>query len=174
MWQINNEIDKLSAYKEKNILAEDVKEIVSNQSNETIFGLIDAIVSKNKKLSFQLLSKHFTAGAEPSFLLTMLIRQFKMLIRAKDLLDRRAGIDSVAQIGPLTEELACRLVGCNDGPSQIAELLEYQFDTIADDLLNLVDEEVDPVLVLRLMAGGSEHGPEEEPGNCGRIGWLYR
>ena len=85
LWQMNNELDKLSAYTEKNILAEDVKEIVSNQFNETIFGLIDAIVSKNKKLSFQLLSRHFTAGAEPSFLLTMLIRQFKMLIRAKDL-----------------------------------------------------------------------------------------
>ncbi|MEA2088403.1 MAG: DNA polymerase III subunit delta [Patescibacteria group bacterium] len=88
LWQISNELDKLSAYKEKDISAEDVKEIVSNQFNETIFGLIDAIVSKNKKLSFQLLSKHFMAGAEPSFLLTMLIRQFKMIIRTKDLLEK--------------------------------------------------------------------------------------
>ncbi|MCD4706022.1 DNA polymerase III subunit delta [bacterium] len=88
LWQINNELDKLSAYTEKNIFEKDVKEITSNQSNETIFGLIDAIVSKHKKLSFQLLSKHFTTNAEPSYLLIMLIRQFKMIIRAKDLLEK--------------------------------------------------------------------------------------
>lgn len=98
LWQMNNELDKLSAYAEKSILIEDVKEIVSNQFNETIFGLIDAIASKNKKLSFQLLSKHFMAGAEPSYLLVMLIRQIKMLIRAKDLLAKNSNANLAVEL----------------------------------------------------------------------------
>ena len=93
LWQINNELDKLSAYTEKDIKADDVKKIVSNQFKETIFGLIDAIVNKNKKFSFQLLSKHFMARADPSYLLIMLIRQFRMLIRAKDLLAQNPNVN---------------------------------------------------------------------------------
>ncbi len=61
----------------------------------------------------------------------------------------------------------------DDRTSQVSELFKDQLHTITDDLLHFVDEEIDSVFVLLLMAGRREHRPQEQPGNRRGIGRLY-
>lgn len=84
MWRINNEIDKLVAYNDKEITKEGVKTLVSEEFGDNVFALVDAIADQNKKLFSSLLSNYFSGENDSSYLLSMLIRQFRLLIYAKD------------------------------------------------------------------------------------------
>jgi len=103
LWQLSNDIAKLTSYKaearkllpngqeEKNkvISPDDIKEIVRGEIDENIFALTDAISSKNKSLAIKLLDEQYRAGLTDSYLLTMIIRQFKILIQIRQALDQR-------------------------------------------------------------------------------------
>ena len=82
---------------------------------------------------------------------------------AINLLDRRAGLDGLGQVGPLPAELSGRLMRGDDGPAEIAKLLEDQLDVLADDPLELIDEEVDPALGCGAVTCCREQRPEEQP-----------
>ncbi len=84
LWKMSNEIDKLIFYRGGIIEIKDVKELVKSQFNEKIFKLTDAIADQNKKEFIKLLNNHMEAGIDPSYILSMLIRQFRLLICALD------------------------------------------------------------------------------------------
>ncbi len=100
LWSISNEINKLLSYKagkEKKILEggppisielEDVKENVSGSIDENIFALTDAFGNKNKALALKLLEEQIEAGATAPYLLSMIIRQFRILLMIKEALDQ--------------------------------------------------------------------------------------
>jgi len=100
LWQISTEVKKLSFYNDEKIIsAETVKEMVSGSYDENIFGLSDAISAKNRKTAINLLEEQYAAGLSDEYLLTMLIRQFKILLQIRESLD--------ADINPA--EIATRL-----------------------------------------------------------------
>lgn len=100
LWQVNNEIEKLINYKlglEPKMVAGgtpveiqvgDVEEFVRGSFDENIFALTDAISAKNKSLVTKLLEEEFDAGVNDSYLLTMIIRQFKILLQIRVALDQ--------------------------------------------------------------------------------------
>lgn len=100
LWQINNEIDKLLAYREgreEKIVAggepitiefEDVKKLVRGSFDENIFALTDAISNNNKALAAKLFEEQVEAGLTDGYLLTMIIRQFRILLQIKEALDQ--------------------------------------------------------------------------------------
>lgn len=99
LWQINNEIDKLVSYKlaqspklvkdgdAPSIEINDIDLLVRGQINENIFALTDAISNKNKSLAAKLIEDELEAGAVETYLLTMIIRQFKILLQIRQALD---------------------------------------------------------------------------------------
>lgn len=99
LWQANTEIDKLINYKsgqklkladgEKGleITEEDAKKMARGKFDENIFALTDAIGNKNKKLAARLLEEQIGAGLTDSYLLTMVIRQFRILAQIKQALN---------------------------------------------------------------------------------------
>lgn len=99
LWQINNEIDKLINFKagqklhlgndEKGtvIEKEDVKNLVRGQFDENIFALTDAISARNKSAAVKLLEEQIEAGLTDSYLLTMITRQFRIMLRIRQGLD---------------------------------------------------------------------------------------
>lgn len=103
LWQLNNEVNKLINYKEgqeaklvptqgqeaKIIEEEDIKQLVRGGIDENIFALTDAISNRNKKLASKLLKEQYEAGLNDSYLLSMIIRQFKILLQIRQALDRR-------------------------------------------------------------------------------------
>lgn len=98
LWLINNEIDKLVSYKKAQdsdeITLEDIRRMVRGQFDENIFALTDAVGSKNKGLALKLLEEQLAADASDIYLLSMIIRQFKIIIQIRQAMDK--GMDSRA------------------------------------------------------------------------------
>lgn len=86
LWILNSEIDKLIAYAEdQKIMKADVILLVNGKFDDNIFNLVDALGVKNKRLSLKLISDQLGSGAHPMYLLTMLIRQFRILLGVKEM-----------------------------------------------------------------------------------------
>lgn len=81
LWQLQNEVDKLAAYRQgMDVGADDVKAFVAGQFDESIFSLTDAIAEKNQGSALGLLQSFLNRGEPPLYLLTMLVRQFRILL----------------------------------------------------------------------------------------------
>jgi DNA polymerase III subunit delta len=99
LWQISNEINKLINYKngqacllqdgqcDANINEEDVERLVRGKFDENIFNLTDAISNKNKALAVKLFEQEIDAGLTESYLIHMIIRQFRILLQVRQGLD---------------------------------------------------------------------------------------
>ena len=86
LWVMSNEIDKLVLYvKDRRIEEQDVKLMVGYAQDVSVFAMIDAIVDFKVETAAQLLQQLLRGGAAPAYLLYMLDRQFRMIIRAKEL-----------------------------------------------------------------------------------------
>lgn len=119
LWQINSEIDKLINYKagqklnisdnEKGsiIEKEDVENMVRGNFDEKIFALTDALSAKNKALAVKLLEEQIDAGLTDEYLLSMITRQFKILLQIRQALDtgeNQRKIASVLKIHPFVAQ----------------------------------------------------------------------
>ncbi len=100
LWQVNNEIEKLINYKmglepkltqdgnPQEINTQDIELLVRGKFDENIFALTDAISAKNKSLVARLLEEEFDLGVNDSYLMTMIVRQFKILLQIRAALDQ--------------------------------------------------------------------------------------
>lgn len=96
-WLINQNLKKLAFYTPQEIIIEaDVKEMVAGSFAEDIFAFTDALSSKNKPLASRLLEEQLAAGLSDEYLLTMLIRQFKILLQIKGALDEKVNPGEIA------------------------------------------------------------------------------
>ena len=86
LWQMENEINKLSNYKAGGVIKkEDVGLLVRPNIDNDIFKTIEAIASKDKKIALDLLYRHLDGGEAPLKLLAMIAYQFKNLLIVKEL-----------------------------------------------------------------------------------------
>lgn len=88
LWLLANEIKKLSFYSQAKIITEqDVQELCVGAINDDIFALTDALSAKNKTVALRLLEEQYAAGLSDEYLISMLIRQFKILLQLRSALD---------------------------------------------------------------------------------------
>jgi DNA polymerase-3 subunit delta len=85
-----NETAKLAAYvgEKKMIEVADVAALVVGETHEDMFGFLDAIAGKQTQRAATMLEKQIEAGIEPMQMLAMLARTVRLLLAARDLLDR--------------------------------------------------------------------------------------
>lgn len=89
LWKISGELDKLIARAfGREITESDVALVAKGKVEDDIFGLVDAIGSRQKKKALDLLSKQAQGGSSWHYILSMMTRQFRLIIQAKDSLDR--------------------------------------------------------------------------------------
>ncbi|MEA3273289.1 MAG: DNA polymerase III subunit delta [Patescibacteria group bacterium] len=101
IWPTINELKKLDALKRgKEIIIEDIEQSVSGEITNDIFKTIDALGRRDKKVAISLLHRHLEVGDHGLYLLSMIVYQFRNLIKVGDALDQ--GI-SDAQIPGLTK-----------------------------------------------------------------------
>lgn len=91
-WNIYSEIKKIANFKKgekgsDKISSEDIDKIGSGIFTENIFNFTDAISAKNTKRALKILEEQYLAGSEPDYILSMLLRQFKILLQIRELLD---------------------------------------------------------------------------------------
>jgi DNA polymerase-3 subunit delta len=85
LWSISREIKKLAFSSEENIISlEATKKSAKESFEEDIFALSDAISAKDNKAAYSLLEKQKAAGLSDEYLLSMIIRQIKILLLVKD------------------------------------------------------------------------------------------
>ncbi len=96
MYRLKNEIDKLASYK-KMISAKDVADMVASDFKSDIFAIIDAIAKKDKKLSLKILNDHIEHGESEIYLLSMIVYQFRNLIKIKSLAEKNISQDDIAK-----------------------------------------------------------------------------
>ncbi|MCX6720833.1 MAG: DNA polymerase III subunit delta [Candidatus Staskawiczbacteria bacterium] len=98
LWQMTNEINKLSNYGlGKSIKKEDVELLVRPNTENEIFKTIEAVASKDKKTALSLLHKHLDDGEAPLYLLSMIAYQFRTLLIIKDLQDKKEPYGLIAK-----------------------------------------------------------------------------
>ncbi|MDO8669021.1 MAG: DNA polymerase III subunit delta [Candidatus Buchananbacteria bacterium] len=84
LFQITSELNKLSAFKNgETIMPEDIKTIVSDKFSDNIFGLADALGSKDKNKALKLMANQINFGTHPLMIISMMARQFKLILKAK-------------------------------------------------------------------------------------------
>jgi DNA polymerase-3 subunit delta len=100
LWQLNNEIDKLVNYKsgqtgkllaggeEPVIEIGDIELMARGSSDANIFALTDAISHNNKPKALALFESELEAGVNDIYLLTMIQRQFRILLQVRQALDQ--------------------------------------------------------------------------------------
>jgi len=93
LWVLASELEKLAAYAQgRRIEGADVRALVSEARQVNIFAMVDAIVERRAAVALRLLRQLTTAGAEGGYLLAMVVRQYRLIIQARELMT--AGLPS--------------------------------------------------------------------------------
>ncbi|MCE7984578.1 MAG: DNA polymerase III subunit delta [Caldilinea sp. CFX5] len=98
--QLDNELEKLATYAGKrHITAEDVKLLVSDASEALIWDLTDALSQRNGRRAMQSLYELRKGDANAFYLLTMIARQYRVMLKVKAAMRRGGGSEyDVAQM----------------------------------------------------------------------------
>lgn len=112
LWTMSQEINKLISYKEgKSITPDDVRLMVKAAFDGNIFHLTDALAAKDARRSYRLLYDQLESGSHALYLLTMLTRQFRILLQTRELIDHEPNYYTVATrlgIHPFVAQKAIR------------------------------------------------------------------
>ena len=111
LWIMSSEINKLVLFTSgRRIEEEDVRRLVSHAQEVNVFAMVDAILEFKAGVAEQLLERLLEGGAAPAYLLVMLSRQVQMIVRAKELRNRRESESEIQDRLGLTAEFALRKV----------------------------------------------------------------
>jgi len=135
LWIMANEIDKLALFASgRRIEEEDVKLVVSYAQEASVFAMVDAILEFRAGVAEQLLQKLLQRGAAPAYLLVMLSRQVRMIVRVKELRNqRKSGMEIQDRLG-LTSEFALRKTLEQANRYSLARLKEVYHRLLEADL----------------------------------------
>lgn len=87
LWRMSNEIDKLIAFNPK-LTTENIDFLVKSKIETNIFNLIDALGQRDKKTALVNLYQQEESGESEFYILTMIVYQFRNLIKIKDCLEQ--------------------------------------------------------------------------------------
>ena len=86
LWIMSSELNKLISYAYgRQIEEEDVKALVSYTQQTSVFTLVDAVMAFKIREAESLLQKLLQQGATAPYILAMLYRQMRLIVRTKDL-----------------------------------------------------------------------------------------
>jgi DNA polymerase-3 subunit delta len=109
LWMMANEVDKLALYTGGRQIEEaDVKAIVSNVQEASVFDMVDAIIESRVALAQELLQQLFRQGMAPTQILVMLARQVRIVFQVKEMRESgRSRSDIQTRLG-LTSDFVIR------------------------------------------------------------------
>ena len=115
--QLDNELEKLSLYAgDRAVSADDVNLMVSDASEAMIWNLTDALSQRNPAKAMHALHALRRGDAHPIYLLTMIARQYRVILKVKDAMRTHAGaneydIAKVVRESPYPVKKAMQQVG---------------------------------------------------------------
>ena len=89
LWTMANEIDKLLLFTGGRQIEEaDVKAVVSNAQDASVFNMVDAILELRVGVAQEMLQQLFRQGMAPAQILVMLSRQVRIIFQVKEMRER--------------------------------------------------------------------------------------
>ena len=97
--QLDHEIDKLLAFVNyaRDVGIGDVHSVVSANQSDNIFALVDAIGMRQRPKAIHALHDLLNAGAAPQYILSMIERQFRILLQIKEMKTNGVAIADMQQ-----------------------------------------------------------------------------
>ena len=98
LWRLAGEIDKLVAYKkDQSIIEADIEQMIDGGLEENIFQFTDALMNNNPVQAIKLLQDQLSLGQNEQYLLSMILRQYRLLWQMKILLAQGLSQQQLAQ-----------------------------------------------------------------------------
>jgi DNA polymerase-3 subunit delta len=95
---IDNELQKLSLYRHGQMVRQqDVEEMVSYAREASIFTAVDAVLEGRAGAAIRLVHQILESGQPATYVITMIARQARFLILAKDLKSQRVGAEEIGR-----------------------------------------------------------------------------
>lgn len=135
LWIMAGEVNKLSLYASGDAIDEEmVKRVVGYSQQATVFAMVDAILEFKVKAAQKALGQLLHAGGTPSYLLYMLTRQVRLILRAKELSRRGLPEREVQEKLGLTHDFVWRKTLNQAAGYSIARLKEIYTRLLETDL----------------------------------------
>lgn len=99
MTNIRSELEKLFCYcmNRDIITAQDIEEVCTVQVSNRIFRMVDAVAEKRQKKAMELYNDLLALKEEPMHILSLITRQFKLLIEVKELRSKGVDVKAIAK-----------------------------------------------------------------------------
>lgn len=95
LYKLENILDQLFFYRQgKKIKNSDIKLFLEEKIDDNIFNLIDNIFSHNKNKVYKMIQEQYKQGKNSSYILAMLIRQIRIFLEIRDLLEKDKNISN--------------------------------------------------------------------------------
>jgi len=135
LWIMANEVDKLVLFASGRRIEEgDVRQVVSYAQEASVFAMVDAILEFRAGTAEQLLQQLLQQGAAPAYLLVMLSRQVRMIVRVKELSRQRKSEMEIQDKLELASEFALRKTLEQASRYSLARLKEVYHRLLEADL----------------------------------------
>lgn len=93
---LDSEIEKLILYRNaETIRRDDVRFMVAPAQEQSIFELVDALGQRKTQRALELLHEQLRHNANEFYLLTMITRQYRMMLQVRDLTTRGMGAEAI-------------------------------------------------------------------------------
>jgi DNA polymerase III subunit delta len=127
--QLDNELEKLALYAgQRAITADDVNLMVSDASEAMIWNLTDALSQRNPRKAMQSLQALRKGDTHPIYLVNMIARQYRVILKVKDALGgRKSG----------NEHDVAKLIG--EKPYPVKKAMEHVAGYTFQELVDLLD-----------------------------------
>lgn len=151
---LDQEIAKLVTYagSEKAITTDDVAQLVPYVQQAVVFDLVDALGHREGRQAAVLLHRLLDAGENPLGILAMVVRQFRLIILAKDLAGRGENAASIARLLGVAPFIAQKVLAqsANFTMAQLERVYRYLLDLD----LAIKSGELTPETALDLLVAG--------------------
>jgi len=129
---IDSELEKLALYAgDRAVTRDDVRLLCPYAKEASIFDMVDALGNRRTPVAFRLLAQMRSQGAHPLYLLSMIVRQYRILIQVKDYMSRGMKLSEIAsalKLHPYPTEKAMHQAR-NYTPDQLQRIYDRLLET---------------------------------------------
>jgi DNA polymerase-3 subunit delta len=155
MWQASMEVEKLANYAQAQgrdqVQDSDVQALVTGKAEDNVFALVDAVSQGRTRESLKRLHDQRQAGSHELEILSMLIRQYRILAEVKDGQEHGQKPDEIARDYGMHPFVAKKMAPQAQRLSDQAVILAYKELTEADRLLKSAPVAPDIIMTRAVM-----------------------
>jgi DNA polymerase-3 subunit delta len=147
---LDSEIEKLILYRNGGtIRRDDVRAMVAPAQEQSIFELVDALGQRKTQRALELLHEQLRHNANEFYLLTMIVRQYRLMLQVRDLMTRGMSLEAIQkQLG--THPFVTKKISEQARNYSVGQLEDILFRLLDTDV-SLKTSKLEPTLALDLL-----------------------